>query len=115
MLRCYVTDDVITRQLSNEDRRPVVFAADQQRRSADSTSWPADISPALFINAGGEGRVSGGDERGESAGAGSTPPDPGTRPPELARLSSSQFSRDAERVYFWDGARGFPGSDGRLF
>lgn len=50
-------------------------------------------------------------ELGESAGAGSTPPDPGTRLPELARLPSSQSSRDAERVYFWDGARGFPGSD----
>lgn len=54
-------------------------------------------------------------EGGESAGAGSTPPDPGTRPQELAPLPTSQSSRDAERVYFWDGARGFPGSDWRLF
>lgn len=51
------------------------------------------------------------DEGEESAGAGSTPPDSGTRPPELALLPSSQSSRDAERVYFWDGARRFPGSD----
>lgn len=67
----------------------------------------------LFINAGGEGRVSGEgvDERGESAGAGSTPPDPGTHPPELARVPSSQSSHDAERVYFWDGACGFPESN----
>lgn len=60
---------MVTWQLSNQEGRPVAFTADQQRRSADSTSWPADTSPALFINAGGEG-MGGGKWRGSGWGRG---------------------------------------------
>lgn len=54
---CYITTitTIMWQVPKPGGRGTVVLAADQQWRSADSTSWPADTNPTLFINAEGMG------------------------------------------------------------